>query len=243
MDHIQYRQFLNDPVAFLNAGPVKRLRINMNPAGAAFRNTVQRTTQHPGVVPTYWQYADALVAPVSLRIENSPVASVLSAVWVESKRPAPGASFVNDRAYWLKWNADKAYAIALGHEAQLFFTATLTGCGILVFETPQKLIVIHHNVQVPTIGQGFVQRLLESRRAHQERDQNNRFDVQAQALEALAQHIISENPSIRGVALNSPQYYSSGQPASVFGIKRGGRWRIYANTKTGADYRTDVLYK
>jgi len=29
-----------------------------------------------------------------------------------------------------------------GHEAQLFFTAQVDGCGILVFETPQNLIII-----------------------------------------------------------------------------------------------------
>ncbi len=244
MNQNQYRQFLNDPAAFLNAGPVRRMRININPVTPNFRNVVQRTAQYGGgAVPVHYQYSDARVTPVSLRYDNTGIPPT-SALWVETNRPAnPLAQFVTDRAYWLQWRADEAYAISLGHEAQLFFTATLTGCGILVFETPQNLIVIHHNIQVAAVGQSFIQSLFESQQNYLARDQTHRFDARAEALQQLAQHVVADNPDIvRGTALDSRQYFSSDQPASVFGVKRGGSWRIYVNFKTGADYRTELLY-
>lgn len=243
MNQNQYRQFLNDPAAFLNAGPVRRMRINVNPVTPNFRNVIQRTANYGGAVPVHFQYSDARVTPVSLRYDNTGIPPT-SALWVESNRPGnPAAQYVSDRAYWLQWNADEAYAISLGHEAQLFVTATLTGCGILVFETPQNLIVIHHNIQVAAVGQNFIQSLIESQQQYLRRDQENRFDARAQALQQLAHHVVAENPSIiRGTSLDSRQYFTSDQPASVFGVKRGGSWRIFVNYRTGADYRTDLLY-
>ena len=241
MNQNQYRQFLNDPAAFLNAGPVYRLRINMNPGGPGFRNTVRHTAHYPGAVPIFFQYSDAMVTPVSLRYDNTGIQAT-SALWAQTNRPA-GGQFVNDRAYYLQWNADEAYAITLGFEAQLFFTAQVTGCGILVFETPQTLTIVHHNVQVAAVGQSFLQSIFESQQNYLARDIENRFDVRAQALQALAQHIIAANPAIRrGIALDSRQYMAAGNAASVFGVKRGGQWRIYVNSKTGVNYHTDMLY-
>ena len=148
-----------------------------------------------------------------------------------------------DRAYYLKWNADEAYAITLGHEAQLFFTARIDGCGILVFSTPHSLIIIHHNVRVAAVGPLFLPSVVESQQDYNLRNRENRFDVRAQALQALSQHIVSTNPGIRGgTALDARRYMAAGHAASVFGVKRGGQWRIYVNSKTGVNYRTDLLY-
>ena len=191
--------------------------------------------------PTFFQYSDAMVASVSLRYDDTGIPAT-SALWAETNRPA-GGQFVNDRAYYLQWNVDQAYAITLGHEAQLFFTAGLSGCGIIVFETPQNLIVIHHNVQVAAVGQSLMQYFVESRHSYDTRDRENFFDVQARALKALSGHIVSHNPSIvRGTALDAGQYMATGNAASVFGVKRNERWRIYVNSKTGANYHTDLLY-
>jgi hypothetical protein len=111
------------------------------------------------------------------------------------------------------------------------------------FETPQNLIIIHHNVQVAAVGQSFIQSILESQHNYNARDRDNRFDVRAQTLQALSEHIVAHNPSIvGGTALDARQYMATGNAASVFGIKRGGRWRIYVNSRTGADYHTDLLY-
>jgi hypothetical protein len=241
MDQNQYRQFLNDPAAFMNAGPVRRLRINMVPGGPGFRNTVQFTANYPGAVPTFFQYSDSMVTPVSLRYDNTGIPAT-SALWAQTNRPANG-QFVNDRAYYLQWNADQAYAITLGHEAQLFLTAQVDGCGILLLEGPQGLTVIHHNVQVAAVGQSFMQQVFESQANYNNRDRENRFDVRAQTLQALAQHIVAANPGItRGTALDARQYMGTGHVASVFGVKRGGRWRVYVNRRIGADYQTDLLY-
>ena len=242
MTQNQYRQFLNDPAGFLNAGPVTRLRINMMPGGPGFRNTVSSTANFAGAVPIHFQYSDAMVSTVFLRYDNTGIPPT-SALWAQTAQPPHNAPYVNDRAYYLQWNADQAYAITLGYEAQLFFTAQVDGCGILIFQTPRNLIVVHHNVQVAAVGQSWVQRVLESQQNYNNRDRENRFDVRAQTLQQLAEHIVANNPNIiRGVALDSRQYMSTGNAASVFGVKRGGSWRIFVNSKTGADYHTDLLF-
>lgn len=242
MEQNQYRQFLNDPAAFLNAGPVRRLRINMSPVGPGFRNTVRHTANYPGAVPVFFQYSDAMVTSVSLRYDNTGNPAT-SALWAQTARPAAG-QFVNDRAYYLQWKTDQAYAITLGYEAQLFFTAQLDGCGILVFETPKALTVIHHNVyEIAAVGQSFLQSIFESQHNYDARDAENRFNVRAQALQALSQHILEANPSIRrGTALDARQYMTAGNAASVFGVKRGERWRIFVNHNSTGSYQTDLLY-
>ena len=241
MDNTQYRQFLNNPVTFLNGGPVSRLRINVTTPGVPFRNTIKSTENFNGSVPTSFQYSDSRVTSISLRYDNTGIAPT-SALWAQTTRP-PAGNFVNDRAYYLQWSADQAYAIELKHEAQLFFTAQVDGCGILVFETPQKLIIVHHNIQVAAAGQSFLQSVFESQGNYRARDRNNRFDARARALQDLSAHIIANNPGITGgTSLDARQYMATGHAASVFGIKRGGRWRIYVNSKTGANYRTKLMY-
>lgn len=240
MDQTQYMQFLNDPARFLNNGPVQRLRITINP-GPAAKNTVKYTANYPGAVPTDYYYSDALVKPVFIRYQNTSIPAT-SALWVETSQPAIDP-FTRDRAYYLHWEVDYAYAITLGYAAQLFFTAQLTGCGILVFETPQALTVVHHNVQVAAVDQSFLQRILESQRDRSIREAEYKFDVRAQALQGLAMHIISADPDvIRGTALDSRQYLSSGNPASIFGVKRNERWRIFVNHNTSGVYQTELLY-
>jgi hypothetical protein len=241
MNQTQYRQFLNDPAGFLNDGPVKRLRININLGPVASKNTDKYTASYPGAVPTVYQYSDSLVTQVFFRYDITGIAAT-SALWVTADRPA-GESYISDRAYYLQWEVDKAYAITLGYAAQLFFTAQLTGCGILVFQSPQALTVIHHNMQVAAEGQSFLQRIFESQRDRSIRQEEYKFDVRAQALQGLATHIVSADPDvIRGTALDSRQYLSSGNPASVFGVKRNERWRIFVNHNTSGVYQTELLY-
>jgi hypothetical protein len=242
MDQTQFGQFLNDPARFLNAGAVQRMRINITPGGAGFRNTVKCTANYPGAVPTFFQYSDALVTPVFFRYDNTGIPAT-SALWVQTGRPANGP-YTSDRAYYLQWGDNQAYAITLGYEAQLFFTAQLTGCGILVFQTPQALTVVHHNVQVAAVDQSFVQKIFESQRDQRIREQEYSFDVRAQALQALAKHIISADPNVtRGIALDSRHYLASANPASVFGVKRNQRWRIFVNHNTSGIYQTDLLFE
>jgi len=76
-------------------------------------------------------------------------------VWVSHDAP-PAEGYHRDRAYYLQWGADQAYAIELVSDAQLFFTAELTGCGILIFTAPKRTIVVHHNIQVTPVPPDFV---------------------------------------------------------------------------------------
>ena len=94
--------------------------------------------------------------------------------------------------------ADQAYAIELKHEAQLLFTAQVDGRGILVCETPQKLIIVHHNIQVAAAGQNILQSEFESQRNYRTSDREHRFDARARALQELSAHIIANNSGITG---------------------------------------------
>jgi hypothetical protein len=238
MNRQQYRQFLNNPVALLNGpGNVSQIRLHASMT-RAIANTVSRTVQRPDAVPLHYQYSAARVTPVTVRYDDSGIPAT-SAVWVSRHPPAAG-DYQRDRAYYLQWAPDQAYAVELGFDAQLFFTAELTGCGILVFSAPSKLIVVHHNVQVAAVPQNFFQRLFESRAAHAQRSAAHKADVRMRTLQELAAHIVEATPEITGgTQLSVAQY---GATARVFGIKRGGQWRVFVNRPGGARYRTELLY-
>lgn len=239
MDQLQYRQFLGDPVALLNGpGNVSEIRLDSTMV-RDIPNTVSRTVHNPGAVPLHYQYSAARVTPVTVRYDDTGI-SATSAVWVSRDAPA-GADYQRDRAYYLQWAADQAYAIELGFDAQLFFTAQLTGCGILIFTAPSRTIVVHHNVQVPAVPPSFFQQRFESAAARQQRNDAHSADVRMGTLHNLAQDIVAATPDItRGTQLSVQQY---GDAARVFGIKRDGGWRLFVNRKLGGTYRTELLYE
>jgi hypothetical protein len=238
VDHQQYRQFLNDPVTFLNSpGNVRQIRLDGTMV-QEMPNSISRTVQNPGAVPLHCQHSSARVKPVTVRYDDTGIAPT-SAVWISRNSP-PAGNYQRDRAYYLQWAPDNAYAIELGIDAQMFFTAELTGCGILVFTAPNKTIVVHHNVQVPPVPPTFFQQLFESAAAQSQRNAAHASDVRTATLYNLAQDILSMTPDITAGTLLSVQQY--GATARVFGVKRGERWRLFVNRPVGATYQTELLY-
>jgi hypothetical protein len=237
MNQQQYQNFLNDPTTLLNVpSVVHRIRLN-NLDGAD--NATSRAVDQNGVFALRYRYSVARVTSVWLRYDTTPIQAT-SALWVEGRTPVAG-EYIKTHAYYLQWGVDQAYAIELGADAPLFFTAELTGCGILVFSAPNKLIVVHHNIQVPNIAQTFFERLFESPQAHADRSAANAADVRTQKLFELAEDIISTTPGItRGKLLGEAHYPTK---SCVFGIKRSGRWRLFINRPVGAIYQTDLLYE
>jgi hypothetical protein len=237
MNQRQYRQFLDNPLALLNAGNVRQIRFDPT-MSQAIANTVSRIVRHPGAVPLHYQYSAARVTPVTLRYDDTGIPQT-SAVWVSRNQPSAG-EYQRDRAYYLQWAPDQAYAIELGFDAQLFFTAELTGCGILIFTAPKKTIVVHHNVQVPPVPPTFFQQLFERAAARQQREAAHSADVRLRTLQDLAQDIVGTTPGITaGTAMSVQQY---GGNARVFGIKRG-EWRLFVNRPVGGSYVTELLYE
>ncbi|MEX3899856.1 hypothetical protein [Paraburkholderia sp. BR10954] len=236
MNPQQYRQFLANPAVLLNGpGNVRQIRLESDMT-REIPNSVSRTVQNPGAVPLHYQYSAARVTPVTLRYDDTGI-SATSAVWIS--RIPPTGEHQRDRAYYLQWAPDCAYAVDLSFDAQLFFTAELTGCGIMVLRAPNKTIVVHHNVQVPPVPPTFWQWIFESAAARQQRHAAHVSDVRTQTLLNLAQDIVASHPGITGGTLLSAQQY--GDRARVFGIKRGEQWRLYVNYPAGGNYRTDLL--
>ncbi|MFN7571750.1 MAG: hypothetical protein ACK5TK_09915 [Betaproteobacteria bacterium] len=240
MDPQQYRGFLNDPVLLLNRtenANVRQIRLHSSMASAS-PSAVFRTVQHPGAVRLRYQSSAARAVPVTLRYDDTGIPAT-SAVWV-SRNPPAGEPFQRDRAYYLHWASDEAHAVELGSDAQLFFTAELTGCGILIFRAPGTTIVVHHNIQVDPVPPTLFQRLFESAAARNERASMHSGEVKENALHNLAQHIIAATPGITGGTQLSVRQY--GDKARVFGIKRGGQWRLFVNRPVGGSYRTELLH-
>ena len=160
-------------------------------------------------------------------------------MWVSHDAP-PAGGYQRDRAYYLQWGADQAYAIELGSDAQLFFTGELTGCRILIFTAPKRTIVVHHNIQVTPVPPTLCQQLFESAAARQLRNAGHAAALRMGTLHSLAQDIVTASPDITGGTQLSMQQY--GATARIFGIKRRGRWRLYVNRPVGGGYQTELLY-
>jgi len=101
--------------------------------------------------------------------------------------------------------------ITLRDRARLFLTDQLSGCGILIFETPHTLIIVHHN------------------RRSVEDPQLTRFEIID-----IARRIKKNNPNIIGYTYRDfldyyPQRSASEDVAGVFGIRSNGRWSIFFN--------------
>ena len=240
MNQQQYRQFLNDPATLLNAGNVSQIRLYGTMSQAA--NAVSRVVNQAGINRLRYKYSAARVTPVTLKYDDTGIIQT-SAIWVSQQPPVGGGDYQRDRAYYLEWGVDQAYAIEVGFDAQLFFTAELTGCGILVFSAPNKLIVVHHNIQVVPIPQTLFQRLFglfESGASQRQREDAYVANVRDQSLYDLAQDIVASSHSITGGAQLSVQQY--GNKARVFGVKPGGRWRLFVNRSIGDNYQTELFY-
>ena len=120
MNQQQYRQFLGDPRTLLNAGNVSEIRLDASMAQAA--NAVSRVVNQAGGNRLRYQYSAARVTPVTLKYDDTRIPQT-SAIWVSRQPPAGGGDYQRDRAYYLQWGVDEAYAIELGFDAELFFTA------------------------------------------------------------------------------------------------------------------------
>lgn len=236
MDTTEYQNFLRNPDTFLNdANNVSQVRLNGS-MSSVIANSTSRTVTHPGCVPLHYQYSAARVVPVTLKHDQTGIPAT-SALWF-SRQDQTG-TFQKDRCYYLQWGSDNAYAIELGTDAQLFITAELTGCGILIFSAPNKVIVVHHNIQVAPVQQNKLQKIFESNTAFNRRDTANREKERDCALHNLAYHIIDSTPEITGGNQISVKDY--GDKARVFGVRRGG-WRIYLNRQGTNDYVTEKVF-
>jgi hypothetical protein len=110
-----------------------------------------------------------------------------------------------ENAYYLQWGPDRCYIITLRDQADLFFTDQLSGCGILVFETPHELIVMHHN-----------------RKSWQDLKSSN------EEVAKIADSYLAKKNIIKYSFINS-SHYNPDECAGVFGIRSNGRWKIYFN--------------
>jgi hypothetical protein len=238
MTHQQYRQFLDNPVAMLSAGNVRQIRLDGS-MDHVIPNSVSRIVHNPGAVPLHYQYSAARVVPVTIQYQDTGIPPT-SGVWVNRNTPAAG-EYQRDRAYYLQWGADQAYAIELGYDAQLFFTAQLTGCGILIFTAPHRTIVVHHNVQVPPVPPTIFQRLFENAANRALREADHAGNVRAGTLYDLAHDIVAATPDITGGTQLSIQQYNP--PTRLFGVKRGGQWRFFVNSTVGGGFQTQLLYE
>lgn len=248
MNNQQYSDFLNDPCAFLNNGNVDRLRLDSS-VMAMGNAAKSHTVNFPGAVPLNYLYEKASVRPVVIEYSDTGIPPT-SAIWVRAAE-ASGKAFdpdtklaghkdVKDRAYYLNWDKNTAYAVELGFEAQLFFTAELTGCGIIVLSGGGKTVLVHHNIQVTAPGPTYLQGLFESKAKRQAREAAFVGRQRTDSLYLLLQNIVEQNPTLTsGRMLGVQQYIGASR---FFGMKRNGLWRFYINRPVGKVYKTHELF-
>lgn len=237
MDQQRYSAFLNNPCDILNEGNVRHLRLDSS-MGRTRANSVARTVSAPGAVPLHYQYEKASVSPVFVRYDDTPIPQT-SAIWVSQRKPSSG-DYQKDRAYYLQWGPDSAYAVELGFEAQLFFTAELTGCGIIVLSGAGKTVLVHHNIQVTPPGPTFFQNLFESNAKKMVREAAAVGRARTDSLYLMLQNIVASTPGLTSGKMLGVQQY--GGTARFFGMKRGGSWRFYVNRPGSDGYTTQEIF-
>ncbi len=201
-------------------------------------NSVSHTVHTPGAVPLRYQFEKASVSPVYIRYDATGIPQT-SAVWVSQREPGSG-DFQKDRAYYLQWGPDSAYAVELGFEAQLFFTAELTGCGIIVLSGAGKTVLVHHNIQVTPPGPTFFQKLFETTPKKMAREAAAIGRARTDSLYLMLQDIVASTPGLTSGKMLGVQQY--GATARFFGMKRSGRWRFYVNRPSDGTYKTQEIF-
>lgn len=240
MDQQRYFSFLSNPCGSLNQGNVSQLRLHSSMETQSRNIAVDKPVEglSAGAVPLQYQSATASAVPVFIRYDDTSIPQT-SAVWVSRTNTGAG-DCLQDHAYYLNWGENTAYAVELGSEAKLFFTAELTGCGIIVLSGTGKTVLVHHNIQVTPPGPTYFQKLFESTPKKMAREAAAVAQSRTDSLYLMLQDIVASTPGLTsGKMLGVHQY---GAKASFFGINNGGRWRFYLNMPGGQHYMTKEVF-
>ncbi len=219
MNPTEYRLFSTNPIQFLSSDNYN-LRFNLpHPKGAS----VHRQTHYTGTkLPVTFYHSESLLSTVHLYTER-PVYQPNPVLWINSK--SGGVAGKTERAYYLHWQPDSAYAVMVGSNAKFFFTAELTGCGLLLYDCPAGILAVHLNMDVDIC----VKKRFESQSKYLSRDSANRFKVKNAEFSTLADRIEEDYPELQGGARFLPHHYQSqgSGKAHVFGVNNDNVWTFY----------------
>jgi len=220
MNNNDYRQFLNDPVTYMgNRG----LRLTGFSAPSLL-GSVKMVLGESGMFKVIDHNASSHIKKVVLYDD------INEDMWCSNGSPN-AVAYVRDRAYYLHWKKGMAYSMTLGTEVNLFFTAELSGCCVMVFETNDGPTVFHGNIDV------------------QFRDlkRNEKFNSYYRLLYDYIWHKKSSmfltiaaklKPNVTVTDRWScvlPGFYqqqSQDGKIKIFGVRRNKQWRFYYNLKT-----------
>ena len=137
--------------------------------------------------------------------------------------------------YWLPWNDDKAFQMTVGDRYEVFITAKINSCGIIIGGPEGSPVVIHANAMArisdPPSTFGLAPNLAASISREHQSNVNNEYKL---AYGNLAAKLISDGVFGGGkpnVFVLDPEYYLSAKSGSagVFGVRNGGTWKFYVN--------------
>ncbi|HZZ77670.1 MAG TPA: hypothetical protein VFE62_04070 [Gemmataceae bacterium] len=138
------------------------------------------------------------------------------------------------RAYWLPWRSGYAFKMTLGSTVDVFITAKMNSCGIIIGGPEATPTVIHantENVTVPVFDKNAdIATAMQQARSIQTSEYKLAYgNLAAQAIRA---DYFGTGKSNVGVI--DPEFYLTDKltSMSVFGIRASGTWTFYANLHT-----------
>jgi hypothetical protein len=152
MNGSQFMKFQQDPVAFLNPSKTHKKGVDLNITGAD-GTLLQTSTATVPNAPRPLQSSKKQdyssfdmkkfkTETIALNLAYDASHGVLNM----SKDPVATTKHVV-QAYFLNWATDKGYWMQLGSAANLFVTARLNGCGVLIYGLPSSPTVVHANIK------------------------------------------------------------------------------------------------
>jgi hypothetical protein len=228
MDSNDLASFLADPVTFLGDWP---LQIGV-PSGTKGTTSTAAVASSSEAVE-FVQYPAASNRVTFYLHKDTPSESC----WINTTQASAQAQ--TKTGYRLPWNGHKAYYIQLDDQADLFATARLNGCCVMVSGAGNDVQIAHVNR-----GDDAIE---EAVRGVQDQDVANAkrlklfdafyWDVMGRLITLGA---LSDTTK---VTLFDPGSYSGGNNrglARVYGIRRSTGWTFYACIETKGERRTSL---
>ena len=143
---------------------------------------------------------------------------------------APSGSSTGDvTATYLPWAFEHAFAIQPYSTSEMFFTAPLSGCCVMVCGPEDAPWIVHANYNPSYFGL-----LTEQERANPEADahfRRRRLDGYMKWCKSIVEKLGVDESGRDPIVIFSPLFYQHimGVAARVFGVKRQGSWRFFYN--------------
>jgi len=152
MNRSQFVKFQQDPSAFLNPSKAHKAGVDLDIVGAdgtLLQTSTVTVPNAPQALPSAKKQDYSRLEAKQFKAEPVPFNLSYNAGWGKLTLTKDAVSTTKHvvQTYYLNWASDSAYWMQLGGAANLFVTARLNGCGVLIYGTPSSPTVVHANIK------------------------------------------------------------------------------------------------